>query len=87
MTDEDTALTTEAFLERITRLTTPQWAAVMVRARVLGDGMLKEDLIRGAVVAITVRPVLPARHFEILYMPFADVIPFATLGPGKGVPG
>jgi hypothetical protein len=53
----------------------------MLRALGLGDGLLKEDLVRGAVVAIKVRLALPERHFETLYMPFDEVIPFASLDP------
>lgn len=82
-----TAATTEAFLEHIKRLTTAEWEAVMVRGRALGDDILKEDLIRGAVVAITVRLVLPQRHFELLYMPFSEVIPFAGLDPRQRAAG
>lgn len=85
--NESTAATEEAFLAGIQRLTTEQWRGVMVRSRRLGDDLAKEDVIRGAVVAITVRLVLPRHHFEVLYSPFAVVLPFGSLLPGEGAQG
>jgi hypothetical protein len=80
-TDGDTVAATETFLEGVQQLTPAQWKSVMKRSRALGDGLLRDDLVRGAVVAITVRHVLPGVHFEVLYGPFADAIPVGSLFP------
>ncbi|MGI8609424.1 MAG: hypothetical protein ACR2MY_09395 [Candidatus Dormibacteria bacterium] len=85
--DKITEAAEEAFLAGIQRLTTEQWRSVMVRASWLGDDMGKEDVIRGAVVAITVRNVLPKRHFEALYGPFSEVLPFGSLLPPQSATG
>ena len=83
----ESAAATEAFLAHVQRLTARQWQSVMGRSRSLGDNLAREDVIRGAVVSITVRVFLPRQHFELLYMPFAEVIPFASLPASDAAPG
>lgn len=73
--------TAGAFLERVESLTASQWRGVLARATSLGAELNRQDLVRGAVVAITVRRTLSKRHFDVLYMPFADAIPFGSLPP------
>jgi hypothetical protein len=69
----------EALLELITALTPAQWVLVMERASALGPELTREDIIRGAVVAIAVRHLLRPDQFDLLFMPFAEAIPSASL--------
>jgi hypothetical protein len=77
----DESIAAEAFLGRAQRLSAGEWQEVMNRARPLGAELDEDALIRGAVVALTVRPALSLKHFETLYMPFAGVIPLGSLPP------
>jgi hypothetical protein len=75
--------TVEAFLARISQLSAAQWEHVMDRAAGLGAALDRDDVVRGAVVAIAVRHLLRPAQFELLYMPFAEAVPVTTLYPGS----
>ncbi|MEA2681880.1 MAG: hypothetical protein QOK05_208 [Chloroflexota bacterium] len=76
----------EAFLQRIARLTTAQWDHVMHRSKGIAPGLTQDEVVRGAVVAMTVRELLSVAHFALLYMPFAEAIPVTSL-PEAPAPG
>ncbi|MDQ6747098.1 MAG: hypothetical protein M3010_03195 [Candidatus Dormibacteraeota bacterium] len=70
----------ERFLSALTTLVPAQWDTVMRRAAEFGSDMTRDDVVRGAVVAIAVRHLLSPAQFALLYMPFAQAIP-ATASP------